>query len=101
MRKKSGNMRQYANRITPPQKKFTSLQGKQQTARKERPKDGDNGQRVNATMEEEEEEEEEMRSPGRAHPRHIPMVPAGPLRSGRDREGGYVPTFEGDSSPPP
>ena len=27
---------------------------------------------------EEEEEEEEMRSPGRAHPRHIPMVPAGP-----------------------
>ena len=33
-----------------------------------------------------------MRSPGRAHPRHIPMVPAGPHRSGRDREEGYVPT---------
>ena len=33
-----------------------------------------------------------MQSPGRAHPRHIPMVPAGPHRSGRDREGGYVPT---------
>ena len=28
-------------------------------------------------------EEEEMQSPGRAHPRHIPMVPAGPHRSGR------------------
>ena len=26
-----------------------------------------------------------MRSPGRAHPRHIPIVPAGPHRSGRDR----------------
>ena len=33
-----------------------------------------------------------MRSPGRAHPRHIPMVPAGPHWSGRDREGGFVPT---------
>ena len=33
-----------------------------------------------------------MRSPGRAHPRHIPMVPAGPHRSGSDREGGSVPT---------
>ena len=31
-----------------------------------------------------EEEEEEMRSPGRAHPRHIPMVPAGPLRLGEE-----------------
>ena len=33
-----------------------------------------------------------MRSPGRAHPQHIPMVPAGPRRAGRDREGGSVPT---------
>ena len=32
-----------------------------------------------------------MRSPGRAHPRHIPMVPAGPHRYDRDREGGLCP----------
>ena len=31
-----------------------------------------------------------MRSPGRAHPLHIPMVPAGPHRSDRDREGGSL-----------
>ena len=29
-----------------------------------------------------------MQSLGRAHPLHIPMVPAGPLWSDRDREGG-------------
>ena len=44
-----------------------------------------------------------MRSPGRAHPRHIPMVPAGPNRSCRNREGGSVPTrpakHHGDGSP--
>ena len=33
-----------------------------------------------------------MRSPSRAHPRHTPIVPAGPHRSGGDREGGFVPT---------
>ena len=32
-----------------------------------------------------------MRSPGRAHLRHIPMVPAGPHWSDRDREGGLCP----------
>ena len=41
--------------------------------------------------EEEGEEEEEMWSPGRAHLRHIPMVPAGPHRSDHDREGGLCP----------
>ena len=33
-----------------------------------------------------------MRSPGRAPPRHIPMVPAGPHGLPRDREGGFIPT---------
>ena len=42
-----------------------------------------------------EEEEEEMRSPGRAHRRHIPMVPAGPHRSDRDRQGGLCPDPSG------
>ena len=32
-----------------------------------------------------------MRSPGRVHLRHIPMVHAGPHRPDRDREGGLCP----------
>ena len=41
------------------------------------------------------EEEEEMRSPGRAPPRHIPMVPAGPPRSGTRPGGGFYPNPSG------
>ena len=36
-----------------------------------------------------------MRSPVRAPPRHIPMVPAGPLWSDRNREGGLCPDPSG------
>ena len=42
-----------------------------------------------------EEEEEEMRSPGRAHPWHIPMLPAVPHRSNRDQKGGLRPNLSG------
>ena len=47
------------------------------------------------TKTQEEEEEEEMRSPGRAPPRHIPMVPAGPPRSGTRPRGGCHPNPSG------
>ena len=40
-------------------------------------------------------QEEEMRSPGRAPPRHIPMVPAGPPRSGTRPGGGFYPNPSG------
>ena len=40
-------------------------------------------------------EEEEMRSPGRAPPRHIPMVPAGPPRSGNRPGGRFHPNPSG------
>ena len=52
-----------------------------------------------------EEEEEGIRSPGRAHAPHNPMVPAGPHGSGvRSTRGVYVrtgPDFGVEPSPPP
>ena len=36
-----------------------------------------------------------MRCPGRAPPRHIPMVPAGPPRSGKRPGGGFHPNPSG------
>ena len=39
-----------------------------------------------------------MRSPSRAHPRHIPMVPAGPHWSDGDQEGGLYPNPSGEVS---
>ena len=57
---------------------------------------GENHQSVLCTKRlQEEEEEEEMRSPGRAPPRHIPMVPAGPPRSAKRPGGGFHPNPSG------